>query len=154
MFENDCLDQCAVLDVLHACVYIFVFVSVWRSWAHFTWKGALEIQLLLLSYQYQKKQKSSKICSFLNISVSTTACLSWFMSLYICVSTHACWSVFLFLLYIQSSEHKSSPVSLHLFASVYLTWISFCLSFSVFLFCASTNVGLHPTIFFSLHMCV
>ena len=38
----------AVLDVLYACVLYFCVRTFHRNWACFTWKGVLEIRLLLL----------------------------------------------------------------------------------------------------------
>ena len=48
MFQHDCLDTyCFWVSSMHV-FYIFAFAPVQRNWACFTWKGALEIWLLLL----------------------------------------------------------------------------------------------------------
>ena len=59
MFQHDCLDTyCFWVSYMHAFC-IFVFASVQRNWACFTWKSALEIRSLLLLLL----QKLYAVCS-------------------------------------------------------------------------------------------
>ena len=62
MFEHACFDTCCFGCLICMCC-IFLYLHLFSAnWACFTWKSALEIQLLLLLFYYQVWTKLKRKC--------------------------------------------------------------------------------------------
>ena len=72
-FEHDCLETfCFGVSYMHVFC-IFVFALVQRNWACFTWKGALEICLLLplLLHQFDKRKQEEQMLKLSMFAIFT-----------------------------------------------------------------------------------